>query len=67
MPLELNGFKAWIESDGKELEVYRAETSANGTKITGWIASETGKVSSYCNRFLCEIPLGLTVCGLFYF
>lgn len=45
MPLELNGFKAWIECDGKELEAYAVETGVNGKMISGWIASETGKVN----------------------
>ncbi|KAF7981211.1 hypothetical protein HWV62_34547 [Athelia sp. TMB] len=43
MPLELQGFKAWISVDGKETPCYGIEESKDGKGITGWIASEEGK------------------------
>ncbi|KAF7981534.1 hypothetical protein HWV62_33119 [Athelia sp. TMB] len=44
MPLELQGFKAWISVDRKETPCYGIEESEDGKGITGWIASEEGKV-----------------------
>ncbi|KAF7981536.1 hypothetical protein HWV62_33123 [Athelia sp. TMB] len=44
MPLELQGFKAWISVDGEETPCYGIEKSEDGKAVTGWIASEEGKV-----------------------
>ncbi|KZP20719.1 hypothetical protein FIBSPDRAFT_932159 [Athelia psychrophila] len=62
MPLELNGFKAWIECDGKELEAYAVETGVNGKMISGWIASETGKRFAFKFRRATGKSEPLTAC-----
>jgi hypothetical protein len=41
--LELNGIRAWIGVDGKELKQYGVQVSSD-RKVTCWIASEEGKV-----------------------
>jgi len=45
MPLQSKGFTAWISIDDTELDAYNVETTNDGGKVTGWIASETGKAS----------------------
>ena len=45
MPLESKGFTAWISVDDTELDAYNVETTDDEKKVTGWIASETGKAS----------------------
>ena len=37
-------YSAWIEVDGKALPEYDIQYSDNGTRVTCWIPSETGKV-----------------------
>lgn len=49
MPLELNGFTAWVECRGAELTPYNAERSEDGKSVTCWILSEVGKVSEWAN------------------
>lgn len=44
MPLELEGFTAWIDSDGEEIACHGIELSENRNEVTCWIPSEEGKV-----------------------
>ncbi|KZP09216.1 hypothetical protein FIBSPDRAFT_242086 [Athelia psychrophila] len=43
MPIELEGFEAWIDSGGKEIACYGVEKSEDGKEVTCWIPSEEGK------------------------
>lgn len=45
MPLELNGYSAHVNCDGKELETYDVRMEDERT-ISCWIRSEEGKVVS---------------------
>ena len=46
MPLELNGFRVQIESEGKELTQYQVK-QVDQTTIRCYIPSEAGKVRGY--------------------
>jgi hypothetical protein len=45
MPLQSEGFTAWISVDDAELDCYNVEAMNDGKKVTCWIASEAGKAS----------------------
>ena len=71
MPLELQGFKAWIVSNGEETPCYGIEQSDDGKGVTGWIASEEGKVGDQARFHAARVSehnpsLALAYSGVHY-
>lgn len=51
MPLQHNGYSAYIKCEGKELEVYGVGVEDEKT-VSCWVASEEGKVTSVYRWFV---------------
>ena len=53
MVLNLRGYTAWIESDGKDLEEYAVEVKGN--IVSCYVCSEEGKVRAEPPRAICVV------------